>query len=151
MRTGEVNFSHNKSTFMGSAMLMSNASDIVVSERKSVEEHDKNKTTAMKIKKKLMKHTVSSTVKGRQLVQENDSIGQMIRSISPTRFMPVNPSQAKNIILRPIKYEPQNTPKKEKNETAAEEDFSNNFPSNVLRRAKHSSLNRPMIIHGGVT
>jgi hypothetical protein len=47
MRTGEANFSHNKSTFMGSAMLMSNASEIVVSERNSLEERDKNNTSAL--------------------------------------------------------------------------------------------------------
>jgi hypothetical protein len=61
--------------------------------------------------------------------------------LSPPRFIPVNPSQAKNIILRPIVYEPENTPKKEKNETVEDEQEANYSPFDRLRRAKYSKNN----------
>jgi len=64
------------------------------------------------MKRKIMKHTVSSTIKGRALVNEvSSSDNNMIkRAYSPPKFVPVNPSQAKDVILRPIIYEPDNGP-----------------------------------------
>lgn len=51
------------------------------------------RATAQKMKRKILKHTVSSTIKGRVLVHEISSDSNMIkRTPSPPKFIPVNPS-----------------------------------------------------------
>jgi hypothetical protein len=81
---------------MGSAHLKSNASQIVTGGREQLIEAEATatkKVTALKMKRKIMKHTVSSTIKGRVLVHEISNDSNMIkRAYSPPRFIPVNPS-----------------------------------------------------------